>query len=75
MELFTSNIKKILIFSYILRNGNPRKKLLIIQKIANLKSFLYRRKWNFEIQVQKIKKIPSTKTGLIFSYILGNEKL
>ena len=68
MELFTSNINKILIFSYILKNGNPRKKLLIIQEAVNL------RKWNFETQIRKIKKIPSTKTVLIFSYILRNEK-
>ena len=32
MELFGSNIKKFLMFSYISGNGNPPKKFLIFQE-------------------------------------------
>ena len=65
MELSSSSIKKILIFSCISGNGN-HKKSLIFQETETLKSFLYCRKWNFKDQAQKNKKNRPEKKFLCF---------
>ena len=47
IELYSSSITKLLIYSYISRNRNSKKKILIFQETETLKSFLYFRKCSF----------------------------
>ena len=56
MELSSSSIKKFLIFCCIFGNGN-HKKLLIFHEAEILENLLYFRKWNFQTQAQKNKKV------------------
>ena len=69
MELSGSSIKWSLIFSDILGNRNPPKKIFIFKETKNLKSFLYLGKLGFSVQARKTKKrLP--RGNLLYSNII-----
>ena len=69
MELSSSNIKRLLIFSYISRNGTFQPKLENNKKIHRKKISFASGKWNFLTLILKISYIFSKES---FSYILQN---